>query len=39
MKDKQVRARYTPEFKLEAVRHVHAGQASACRRVGFEHHP
>ena len=27
MKDKQVRAQYTPEFKLEAVRQVHAGQA------------
>ncbi len=27
MKDKQVRARYTPEFKLEAVRQVRAGQA------------
>ena len=26
MKDKQVRARYTPEFKLEAVRQVRAGQ-------------
>jgi len=27
MKDKQVRAQYTPEFKLEAVRQVRAGQA------------
>ena len=27
MKDEQVRARYTPEFKLEAVRQVRAGQA------------
>ena len=26
MNDKQVRARYTQEFKLEAVRQVHAGQ-------------
>lgn len=26
MKDKQVRAQYTPEFKLEAVRQVRAGQ-------------
>src|SRR5574337_600358 len=29
MKDKQVRAQYTQEFKLEAVRQVRAGQAIA----------
>ena len=27
MKDTQVRAQYTPEFKLEVVRQVRAGQA------------
>ena len=29
MSDKQVRAQYTREFKLEAVRQVRAGQAIA----------
>lgn len=29
MNDKQVRARYTQEFKLEAVRQVHAGQSQS----------
>ena len=27
MTDKQVRARYTPEYKLEAIRQVRSGQA------------
>lgn len=41
MKDKQVRARYTPEFKLEAVVQMRTGQAIgvAARALGIPRMP